>query len=311
MRLWAKRVKYAVTKLVMGRPPQLPIDEPTFVTIRSASHSLFRVFQIEEDYDAVVGNYVDLERAVLSLGIEAFTKRRITRPESDSDRRLLSRLLANLLASARAYRDHTIQHVERLAGGTAQHRGAAEQYFVAEYDASLSYRATEALRNYAQHCGLPAHVITYQSRWVDHDKPDDAKLIHGVLPSLSLKHLAADTRFKTSVLAELRMAAKHDYVPLMPMVREYVSRCSTIHKHIRELYQERKGDWFKLTAEWVHKYDAFAHPEHLVGISAVAFGDDGKVAEDVPLQLEYEERLAVLESANRQLINLHKLQVVN
>jgi hypothetical protein len=93
---------------------------------------------------------------------------------------------------------HTLQHVKRLAGSTPQDGVAAEQFFAAEYDASLSYRVIEALRNYAQHCGLPAHVITYQSRWVDHDKPDAAKLVHGVSPSLSLKHLANDTRFKAS-----------------------------------------------------------------------------------------------------------------
>ncbi|MDB5152302.1 MAG: hypothetical protein JWR54_1053 [Mucilaginibacter sp.] len=72
----------------------------------------------------------------------------------------LNRLVLNLLSSVRTYLDHTETRLKRMAPSES----AAFKTLTAEaFDQHFAYRFLSKLRNYAQHCGLPAGSVTVQS----------------------------------------------------------------------------------------------------------------------------------------------------
>jgi hypothetical protein len=64
--------RYKICCRILGAKSELEIDEQLFEEIRISRDSLFLLFQIEEDYDILIGNYLDLEKTILSIGWESF-----------------------------------------------------------------------------------------------------------------------------------------------------------------------------------------------------------------------------------------------
>lgn len=94
-----------------------------------------------------------------------------------------------------------------------------------EYDSCLGYRVIEALRNYAQHRGLPVHNLQYNSTFHP-DSPNDSSE-HSITPSLRVSRLKEEKKFKSSVLKELE--AIGDLIDLKPLVRQYMESLGRIH----------------------------------------------------------------------------------
>ncbi len=303
-------MRYEITRRVLGCNTRVPIERADFESIRDASHSLLTLLEIEGDYDILLGNYIDLEKTVLSLAVDSFTNTRQERAQFDRDHRLVNRMIANLLASARAFIDHVKHYVSSIPGSTTAEVDTIYRLFNTEYERSLSYRVIEALRNYTQHCGLPTQSIRYGLRWTGPDETKDEKLVCNVSPSLLVRYLRSDPQFKKTVLEELESSIGDD-VPLLPLVREYVSGLSSINAEVRQAYALRKNAWCQTLDKWVERFLSVGPGVGAVGVAAVALDEQGNIREEIHLGIELKERLGSLEDANRRLTNLHKLQVVS
>src|SRR3546814_19996942 len=70
----------------------------------------------------------------------------------------------------------------------------------------------EALRNYAQHRGLPLHGASFDAKWMGNlDEGDDDKglLRHVALASINLAKIKGDKKFSAKLLAEIDGDLEH------------------------------------------------------------------------------------------------------
>lgn len=115
----------------------------------------------EQRFELLLGNYLDFEVGATRLSLESVAGMDY-RSYLPGAKALLegNRLLMNVMTASRTYVDQVKQDFK----GVAPEPGfgvAACQLFSAQFDASFDYRFMEALRNHAQHRGMPAHVMTH------------------------------------------------------------------------------------------------------------------------------------------------------
>ncbi len=303
---------YAIAKLVLGIPASVSITEAEFSDIRQAANGLFALLQVEMDYDSVIGNWIQLEKALLSLSVDWSVRINWKRTEIDRQNAMLDRHIANLLSSARGFFDRTTRKVRKMPLGSRNDVKWLTGIRATEYDSKLSYRVVELLRNHVQHYGFPTHGINFGSRWEDADgaRGTQAKLIFHVSAYLRPQTLASDPRFKQPMLEELR-ASKGDQVPLIPMLREYVESLSVIMGEFRKFYAEREKTWAALIDNCAARFRAAApdDSDNMVALAAIKLGERKRILEEIHLGVEYKERIAALRDINRPLPNLHKREV--
>jgi hypothetical protein len=82
----------------------------------------------------------------------------------------LNRQVLNLLSSMRTYLDHTETRLKREFGDKSDEVSEFKKLTGEAFDSSFSYSFLEKLRNYAQHCGLPAGQIQVVSKGDEEDK---------------------------------------------------------------------------------------------------------------------------------------------
>src|SRR4051794_18405525 len=206
---------YEITRLVLGASPSLKIAETDFRDITQSTDSLLKMLNLEEDYDSLIGNFLDFERAVLSLSAESFVQRRTERVEMDRDHRLLNRMIANVLTAARAFIDHSKHRVSSILSGQPEDLQRLNKLFSAQYDGFLAFRVIEALRNYTQHCGVPSQSINYQMRWSKDDQHKEQRIVSNVAPVLLIRALSSRGEFKKKILEEL-LSLNIQELPLVP-----------------------------------------------------------------------------------------------
>ncbi len=210
--------------------PYVEITESEAIELRQQADQLSAVVELEELYDLLVCDYVDFETLCLAVAVEYSAGRYRSIEAFDDMRRRFNRGLMHVLTLARSYMDCAPRLVARIVASEG-----ARQYFSEltgkEYDRWLGYRVMEALRNSAQHQGLPLHGFEAGFAWVPANSKRHARAHTYSMPTVSLEVLAQDAKFKKSVLAELR--AKGPNFDIRPMVREYISSISHIQLQLR------------------------------------------------------------------------------
>ena len=146
----------------------------------------------------------------------------------------------------------------------------------------------EALRNYAQHRGLPVFQLQYNITF----RPESSnnQLEHTITPSLCVTRLREEKGFKASVLNELE--ALGELIDLKPLVRQYMESIGRIHLFIRELLTHDIAKWDSATLELQNLFrerfgedkpadrtSIFSHDN--VGLALVAREDNAEVVESV------------------------------
>lgn len=303
-------MKYEIRRLALGCRTSLSIESTDFTAIKNARDSLLGLLQIEEDYDILIGNYLDLETRMLGLTMDVFVHMRSARIEFDADARLVNRLAINLLASARAYIDHTKHNVSALSGRLDS--PTIDGYFSFEYDNSQPYRVVEALRNYTQHYGQAVYGLNYPMKWQDSNGIARNELVCSFVPYLSIEELRNDRRFKRKILDELKSPDdQSNEVPLLPLIRGYVGSLSSVHDKLRQLYGVRQSEWSETLDHWTNQFFAKSESSVAPGVAAVAIEETGGITDEIHLGVEFKERVAYLQHSNRKLPNLQKVRITN
>ena len=220
----------------IGKHHTVEIDQARFDEIENASKNLGHVLNLEEQWAAVIQNYLDLEEGLL---VAAARHMIVTDFEWNSLNDLQLRFavrLANLLSSCRAYLDQTCKNLRHLNPYSGDAEAFAETRSH-EYDSRFGYRFMEAMRNHSQHRGLPLHGSSYGIK-----AREPNLLEYFVATDIDLDQLREDTDFKQSVLREVsekRLSAD-------PLVREYIAGLSAVHIGLRQRLEKRVADWMEL-----------------------------------------------------------------
>lgn len=285
----------------LGKHHRLEIDQARFEEITTAWANLRHVVNLEEGWDAVVQNYVELEKGLLDAAATNMILSNLDYHNFQDTRLAFAVKLANLLSTCRAYLDHTPRHLNRLvpAGGdTDAFRLATNR----EYDARFGYRFMEALRNFAQHGGLPLHGTTYDARWKEDTAEGRGMLEFSVATNVMIEKLRGDQAFKQAILSDVNdkeLAAE-------PLIRAYIEGLSMVHAELRELLRERVEAWMKTVRDAMAEFiETSGDPAtSIIGLCAMQLAPRNEWKQAIPLVKDMLQRVEILQKRNRSLVNL-------
>ncbi|MDO9607171.1 MAG: hypothetical protein Q7J26_01490 [Brevundimonas sp.] len=303
--------QYRVVRHTLSSRARLEITAREFHEVVRAVDGLGRVIDIEEAYDILISNYMEYERAVAGILIEEEVRRRISSEAFNQDRRHMSRVTANLLSSARLFRDIADNVVPKLLGRKALKEFRDEKAKVAEQ--SFPYRFMEELRNHSQHEHFPVTGISYGANWLGHNDEVKATRVHTFKPSVKPHLLKAFPRFRNlaAEYEEMREVdpALPEGIDLTLFVRHYVMCMGDILVVLRQMLQ-RSGliEALNLTVEsMVQPFIDLDGNATLMGIEAEHLRN-GEVVDRRHLGSELGSVVAHLQKENRKLVNLHRIQ---
>lgn len=258
----------------LGHEDAVPISEGDYRQIATANETVLLGLAVEEKFDLLVENYRELEQTLLDMAVQ-----HSVRPEEgwtilESATHTANRRVANFLTTTRLYQDQVSHGLAQQYGADSPEAEAFKRARSHEYDTCPGYCVMEAIRNYAQHRGLPLGGMTLApARDADTDPP---RLGFSVRMMADTRALEADSKFKPAALEELKRAAppgNEGTVSLLPFVRTYVDSFGRIQDQVRTLMRDHLVGADAVIARFRSKGKEIL-PEH-DGIIAVACGSDG------------------------------------
>jgi hypothetical protein len=153
---------YYLQPAFLAPPPSMEITEGEYQDLLSSRIVLNAAFSLEENYDLLIGNYLELENSALALATTTMVRQSHEYHDMFELTSELNRRAVNFLSSARLFVDQILQRV-RACGGE---RSGIEKHFNKEYDDAFEYRFMEALRNHVQHSGSAVHGLSFGGQWV-------------------------------------------------------------------------------------------------------------------------------------------------
>src|SRR5689334_5456332 len=154
-------MRYGITADTLEERPFLELSKDEYARLTAAQGKAMLVLRIEEKFDAVLQNYLEFERDVVTLAIDHAVFQELDWTAVIGKVHTINRRLANVLTLARMYIEQTQSEVADVADGATRVRTQLLEAFQAAYDQSLGYRVMEALRNHVQHYAFPIGALSY------------------------------------------------------------------------------------------------------------------------------------------------------
>jgi hypothetical protein len=225
-------MSYILRLDVIGQAPEVPITEQQVAEARQSRTVLSKAFALEETYDLLVSNFLELDQEALCVAAKHVIQDNRNYEGFFEERSRLNRRVVNLLTAARLYLDHAPQHLLKCSARPEEAVEAFKNATSEQYDSRFSYRFMEKLRNHVQHSGLAVHVVSYNSQWAG----KEPEVVNETRLSLfSTKDLLAENKeFHRKTLAEMPPS-----VELLQACREYLEGLGKVHALVRELIATR------------------------------------------------------------------------
>jgi len=290
-------MEYFLRLGTLGVCPTLTIDSERFSLLKSSRHILSEALAIEEEYEMVISNYIDLEKESISVSISHMTRSYRGYVDSFDVRLALNRRFMNLLTSVRLYTDKLASH---CVACLPKENGVEERVnllFSTTYDKSFDYRFMDALRNHIQHYGTAVHRVMFGGRWTSLD--DKGLLEFSSSFTAEKRFIASDGHFKKQVLDEMP-----DKVDLISASRGYIEALSSIHINARQMISKSVNGARASIQVAINDYKS-VYKKAFVGLTAYMFDGDSK-RDEVLVFLNWDDIRLELEKRNHQLLNLKK-----
>ncbi|HHB1596369.1 TPA: hypothetical protein ACN976_004559, partial [Vibrio campbellii] len=214
-------MQFKLKTWALGSFPEIEISNEQFQSLYQSAEVLKAAMAIEEKYELVISNFLDLEKDSLAVSSDYMVRRSNNYSEFFDIRSTFNRRIVNLLTSTKLYIDQIQQHVKIC---NPELTACVKNEFSKEYDTLFEYRFMEALRNYVQHRGLAVHLVSHPAKWIE----DDESLLEFQTKIYTQKtNLEGDKAFKKSVALEMP-----DKVELILSSRKYISAISRVHSFI-------------------------------------------------------------------------------
>lgn len=266
-------VESGMMRLVLGTSCFVQLTDEEVANLRDATSTLSEVVSIEEKFDIVFENFIELEQELTrQVTTYAYRSNRLLPYGLLDLKRTFNRRIINVLTAARTYQDQTKQHVGTIFGAESAEKNQIVSLFSCEYDSALSYRLMEKLRNYAQHQDLPLQGCTLKSRWINSESEERELEFNVELPLVVSDLLSSG--FNKGVLAELEQLGER--IDLKPMVRQYVEALWRVHSKLREMIASREQLARNSISECIARFLAVCKEPHAeVGLVVGLRFDDG------------------------------------
>lgn len=292
-------MNYTLKVLVLAKTPDIAIDKPRFESLKRARNALTEAFAIEEKYELLLSNLLELQDEQLSIASRYMLRGNVEYSDFFEMRLSLNRRIVNLLTSTRLYIDHLGGHVRVLSSNGTDISTTVARYISDEYDTSFEYRLMEALRNHVQHRGLVVHSAPIGGKWTGDS--ESKQLEYGFNAFVHKDTLSDNEKFKKSVLEEMP-----EKVNLIHAIKCYVGSLTKIHAKVRELIDRTVVDSRGTIQGAIDEY-AEVNDGKSIGLSAIRHEGPisaNSIAERVPLLLDWDDVRLRLAKRNKKVPNL-------
>ena len=286
-------MKYHLQPALLSPPPALDITGTEYFSLKRSRQVLNAAFSFEENYDLLVGNYLEFETSALSITASSMARQQFEYQEMFELTAEMNRRAVNFLSSARLFVDQLPQRVEQCGGD----RENVKNRLGKEYDECFEFRFMEALRNHVQHSGSAVHSLTIGGKWVP---PRERARHEYILEVMTQRRfLEMDKSFKKSVLKECP-----EKVDILGATRRYLESLSAVHEFARANLCETIVEARRSFEAAITKYVEFSNAS-AVGLTAFASSiHDPSTA--VAIFLDWDDVRIKLSRRNRNLQNLSK-----
>lgn len=275
--------------------PEVPITDEEALEARRAYRALQAAFALEETYDLLVSNFLELDQEALCAAARYVVQDNRTYEEFFEERARANRRIVNLLTAARLYLDHAPQHLAECACNPDDAKEEFKKAATSQFDSRFSYRFMEALRNHVQHSGLAVHVVSHNSQWSGM-KPDVINETR--LSLISKKELLEENKeFRKKTLAEMPAT-----VELLQASREYLEGLGAVHGKIREIINTPALDARRVFHRLLEVY-ASANEGKTLGLSVINVSGNTR-KKVTPIFLDWDDVRLKLATRNTTLANL-------
>ncbi|PSW91239.1 hypothetical protein [Photobacterium iliopiscarium] len=295
---------FFVKQMILAPTVALRIDESEFEKLKLSREILLSAKAIEEKYDLLISNFLELEKEILSQLAEHMIFSQFSYQDMYNLRSVLNRRVANLLTSTRLYYDQIEKHVRTCMKGENKFGKEVKAYFCDEYDTNFEYRFMEALRNHVQHYGLAVHSLSLPSKWVGEN--ESKQMINQLKINSTKDELSQNKEFKSSVFSEMP-----EKVELTKAIRIYIGCFSNVHKRIRDLINFNVSLSRADIEDVIHRYKE-VNAGDAIGISAYSVEEDDPSSmpiDKISILLDWDNVRLNLNEKNQSSKNMSKWYV--
>lgn len=287
-------MKYVVRSIFIENTHEEEVDEHRFNQIKHSRNVLSAALQIENVFDNLLSNYLEVETRCLELTAHRLVRRSIGYRDGNEALASINLVFVNYLSTARAYIDKIPKTASRCFEGIECQtiKGRLEEALSIQYDSHFDYRFMEALRNYVQHSGSALHMLRTGASDLKQDEQSVQFQESFLEPICSKSILLESGDFKAKVLAECP-----SLVNLLDCTRVHVRSLSHVQQIVRTLTAEATAD-AKLQMKNGQALLEGKVTGSLDGVEAVSRLPTGEASETVSMLLKWEEVRAWLAQRN-------------
>lgn len=285
-------------RAVLDPNPPMEITAEEYHRLVEARSILNAAFSLEENYDLLVGNYIELENSALTLATSTMAQRRHEYEDMFELTAEMNRRAVNFLSTARLFVDQIRQRV----GACGCDNVLVKTKMNEEYDKSFEYRFMEALRNHVQHSGSAVHGLEFGGKWGP-AKTKEVKLF--TLSVFTYKRmLQFEETFKKTVMEECP-----EKVDFLDATRCYLGALSDVHEFARQCVEDTATRARMAFEDAISRYTEFSEGP-AIALSAYASTDEDR-KNPTAIFLNWDDVRLKLQKRNHNLHQLGKFVIAS
>ena len=286
--------KFVITQETIGERIEIAINDVKFCSLYNAKETLSAAFSLEEKYQLLLMNFLELEKEVLNSSLEYRLFNHTEYSEFFDIRLKINQRVVNFLTSCRLYVDHAKSHIKRCLPPDIYVKDRVECLFNDEFDQYFEYRFCEKLRNHVQHQSLAVHIVSHGLIWVGDQRVETTKLY------AKKSQLEDSKSFTKRYLNELP-----EKIELITVFKKYIELISKIQSKIRLLIKDSIVHSRHIIEECISTYTTENKGEN-AGLAAIHFknNEQGEFYKhcSFPLFLDWDDLRIKLENKNVELV---------
>jgi len=287
-------LEYFLRVNVIHSAPTVELSKGEFIRLKNAKSILDHAFRLEENYDIVLKAYLELEKSMLEFSMDNVVHNITSYFDVYQPRVFLNYKVLSFLTSTRVYLDQHPQLMPKCVPEDADLSERVGGFISEQYDQHFEYRFMEALRNYAQHCGLPIHSFSHGGMLNELEELEFTLDIYA-----TKSFLAKDNKFKPKVLNEMP-----ESVNLKKAIRRYMESIGEIHVASRNAINSSIDSAREVLDEAYNRYSQqYEHSQ--IGLTAYKQYEEKRI-EEVLLLKEWDDVREALVNKNGTLGKLTK-----
>jgi len=284
--------------MVFGEFSELEITEENYYEIKISLNALSAARSIEEKYDVLIENYIQLEQDISAICARSMIRRVRGYSDIADIIRKLNVRVSTLLSAAKMYTDHLYFDITAISKVEKTSEKFVKKLIKKRRDEDRYFRLVEGIRNYSQHCSMPVSSITLGGQW--HEAGDKAKGTCGYTMKIytSKNDLSGIRELRKNTLGEF-----DEQIDLKFALGRYFSALGDIHIQTREHIEQSIDECRSTVEEWMKKYSQFMDSQQLLDISAIRV-ENNKIEEEVHVHLNWDDVRRSLVDQNKGLSDL-------